>query len=176
MDAIVLYGFFRRSLPVNSFRKKKGERLCGIPGKFILLRKKPWELCRQGSEYLVSSKQPKPRNMRSETRSPQPGNGMAIIGWILLVIPVIIWSLWIHVFNSNPSASQAEKQKMFTSYFPAFLRSLSSISLVVLLAAAASIIFSAAGRRQATRTFRVLGVVAIVFAAIILLFQLFTML
>jgi hypothetical protein len=84
--------------------------------------------------------------------------------------------LWINTFSSNPFASQEEKVKIFSSYFPVFLRKMSSISLMVLAAAAGSILFTLAGRKSANRIFKVVGVVVIIVAILLLLLQLFSML
>jgi hypothetical protein len=101
---------------------------------------------------------------------------MSITGLLLLLIPISIMVLWNFVFSSNPSASQAEKQRIFYSYFPTFLRKPSSITMVSMGFAAGSILFSVAGRKRANSIFRVLGIVAIIVASLILLLLMFQML
>ena len=114
--------------------------------------------------------------MASKTYTPQTHNGMSIVGLLLLLIPIFILILWISTFSSNPSASQEEKVKIFSSYFPTFLRKTSSISIIILASAAGSILFSVAGRKRANRIFKVIGIFVIIVAALVLLLQLFSML
>ena|SRR5436190_22371096 len=114
--------------------------------------------------------------MESKTHSHQIYNVLSIAGLILLLISIFIWTLWIVTFDSNPSASQAEKVKILSSYFPPFLRSISSISLTVLASTAGSILFTLVGRTGANNLFRVVGLVVIIVAGVLLLLQLFSML
>jgi len=114
--------------------------------------------------------------MASKAYSPQSHNGLSIVGLLLLLIPIFILMLWINTFSSNPSASQEEKVKMFSSYFPVFLRKMSSISLIVLASAAASILFTLVGRKSASNVFKVVGIIVVIVVALLILLQLFSML
>jgi hypothetical protein len=105
-----------------------------------------------------------------------PNNGMSIVGLLFLLIPIFILMLWISTFSANPSASQEEKVKIFSSYFPTFLRSTSSISLIVLASAVGALVFTVAGRKSANRIFKVVGIIVIIVASLVLLLQLFSML
>jgi hypothetical protein len=114
--------------------------------------------------------------MKNETYSRQSSNSLSIIGVILLLVPISIWLLWISIFSSNPSASQAEKVQIFNSYFPLFLRSNSSISLVVLALSVGSIVFTILGQKSANRVFKTGGIFVIIIASVVLLLQTFSML
>lgn len=113
-----------------------------------------------------------------DTSSPniaQSSNRLAILGLLFFFVPVGIWGLWISTFSSNPRLTPEEKLNVFLSHFPAFLQSSDSISILVLVSAVASIIFSAVGRGKANDVFKVLTVFVIVVSSLIALLQLFTM-
>lgn len=109
-----------------------------------------------------------------QAHSPKSNNSVSIVGLILLLVPILIWALWIGTFSSNPSASQAEKVEIYLSYFPTFLRRGSSISLIVVALAVSSILFTLLGRKKANTVFRVVGVFVIIAGSLVLLLELFT--
>jgi amino acid transporter len=106
----------------------------------------------------------------------QRNNIMSMTGLLLLLVPLFIMVLWVGVFSSNPAASQAEKQRIFLSYFPMFLRKPSSITLLSMAFTVSSIFFSIAGRKKANRLFSIVGIIAIAIASLLLLLLLFGML
>ena len=115
-------------------------------------------------------------NSTEQTHSPKSNNSLSIVGLVLLLAPILIWTLWIGTFSSNPSASQAEKVEIYLSYFPTFLRGGSSISLIVVALAVSSILFTILGRKKANTIFKVVGIFVIIAGSLVLLLQLFTML
>lgn len=115
-------------------------------------------------------------NSTEQTHSPKSNNSLSIVGLVLLLVPILIWALWIGTFSSNPSASQAEKVEIYLSYFPTFLRGGSSISLIVVALAVSSILFTILGRKKANTIFKVVGIFVIIAGSLVLLLQLFTML
>ena len=116
------------------------------------------------------------KQMKNATHSDQSSNSLSIIGVTLLLIPISIWVLWISISSSNPSSSQAEKVEIYLSYFPQFLRSSSSISLVVLALSASAIVFAILGRKSANKGFKIGGIFVIIIASLVLLLQMFSML
>lgn len=114
--------------------------------------------------------------MEIKTHFTQNRNWLSIAGLILLLVPISIWILWIGTFSSNPSASQADKVAIFLSYFPSFLRSISSTSLMVVVSAIGSVILTVLGRKSANRVYRIAGKFVIIAAILVLLLQIFTML
>ena len=106
---------------------------------------------------------------------PSAQNRLSIIGLITFFLPVAIWIRWIYIFQSNDTLAQEEKVEMFLSFFPSFMRTTGSISMFVLITAAAAIVCSAIGRKKADETFKVLNVFVIVLSSIIVLLQLFSM-
>ncbi|TMI84281.1 MAG: hypothetical protein E6H10_06165 [Bacteroidetes bacterium] len=115
-------------------------------------------------------------NSTEQTHSPKSNNSLSIVGLVLLLVPILIWALWIGTFSSNPSALQAEKVEIYLSYFPTFLRGGSSISLIVVALAVSSILFTILGRKKANTIFKVVGIFVIIAGSLVLLLQLFTML
>ena len=102
-------------------------------------------------------------------------NGFTIAGILLLIPSLWIWGAWIKTANANPSLPQDEKVEIFLGYFPAFIKSVSTTSYIVLISCIACIVISAIGLKYASRPFRIVGIILIVVASLITLLQLFTM-
>jgi hypothetical protein len=114
--------------------------------------------------------------MNGKTNFVQKRNWLTLVGLLLLLISISIWALWISTYSVNPSAPLDEKENLFLSFFPKFLRNNASTSLIVLVSSIGSIVCSILGKRNATRTYRDLGKVVIIIACLILFLQLFSML
>jgi hypothetical protein len=99
----------------------------------------------------------------------------SLLSLLLLFIPVLIWGLWIYVFQSNPNASQPERVEEFHSYFPGFMRSNFYLSLVVLICCIISIVFAAGSIGKASMRIKTANIITMVVAALIILLQLFSM-
>jgi len=102
-------------------------------------------------------------------------NSLSIAGGILLLPSLWVWGAWIKTVGANPSLPQDDKVEIFLGYFPAFIKSVSTTSFIVLLSCVACIVISAIGLKHASRPFRIVGIIIIVLASLITLLQLFTM-
>jgi hypothetical protein len=114
--------------------------------------------------------------LENQSHSPKKYHALSITGLLLLLIPVLILGLWIGTFNSNPTATQAEKVAIYMSKFPSFLRNLSTISLIIVGSAIGSILFTIVGRKISKRGINIIDVFVIIVACLIMLLQLFSML
>jgi hypothetical protein len=102
-------------------------------------------------------------------------NSLSIAGIILLLPSLWVWGAWIKTVQDNSSLGQKEKVEIFLGYFPAFIKSVSTTSFIVLPSCIACIVISAIGLKHASKPFRIVGIIIIVLASLITLLQLFTM-
>ncbi len=98
-----------------------------------------------------------------------------LLSLLFLIAPVIIWGLWIYVFENNPDASQSEKVKIYLSYFPVFMQNIFSLALIVLGSSLIAIGFAAISIRKTFVNQKIISVTIIVAASLIVLLQLFSM-
>lgn len=112
---------------------------------------------------------------QNSTNRSKSKNGLSIAGLILLIPALWVWGAWIKTVGANPSLPQDDKVEIFLGYFPAFIRSVSITSYIVLISCIACIVISAIGLKHASRPFRIVGIIIIVLASLITLLQLFTM-
>ena len=68
---------------------------------------------------------------------------ITLLSILFLIVPIIIWGLWIYVFENNPNTAQTDKVKIYLSYFPGFLHSKFNVSLVVLISSIIAMVFAA---------------------------------
>jgi len=113
--------------------------------------------------------------MNRSHQKAQTNNRLSIAGLILFLVPVTIYILWIIASSSNPSATQAENVATYLSYFPQFLRSISAISVLLVISAIGSIVLSFIGRRSANKFLRVTGLIVIIAASFLLFLQIFSL-
>jgi hypothetical protein len=93
---------------------------------------------------------------------------------IFLLIPISFWGLWIYISETNKSATQLVKQAKFNSLLPAFLKNYYTLSLLILISCIISIILAVKGMKESTSN-RVLNITTILFASLIVLLELFSL-
>ena len=113
-------------------------------------------------------------NLKTRTRDFRPRNWFSALGLILLLVPIYSWTIWIRTFNSNPTASHADKVQMYLSNLPTFLRGI-SLSVYELAFGIAAILLAIFGRKKPNGDFRAIDIFVIVIASLLLFLQLFTM-
>src|SRR6188474_1531386 len=85
---------------------------------------------------------------------------LTVLGLISVLIPILIWVLWSYCFNSQ--TNQADRVKLFVSYFPEFLNGLFTISLISLLLSSLSIILSSIHLNKRTPLLKSISTVVII--------------
>ncbi len=94
----------------------------------------------------------------------------------MLTIPIFIWSLWITTYYKNSNVGQKDKVEIYLSYFPEFVQSVNTISLIVIFFAVCSAILSAFGRDTENKSMRLVSYITFIFSCIVLGLQFWTML
>src|SRR4029078_5300474 len=91
-----------------------------------------------------------------------------------ILIPIIIWALWIYVFNEYPNLSQSDKSDKYNSYFPQFIQN--HLASIVLCTSLISIIFALiAIRKISSPSHKVPSMLIFIVGGSIILLQLFSM-
>jgi hypothetical protein len=98
-----------------------------------------------------------------------------LLSVLFLMAPVIIWGLWIYVFETNPSASQFEKAKIYDSYFPVFMQGNLILSLIVLVSSLIAIVMAGMSMSKTFVSRKIISILIIIAASLIVLLQLFSM-
>jgi uncharacterized membrane-anchored protein len=98
-----------------------------------------------------------------------------LLSVLFLIIPAIIFGLWIYVFENYFNEPQSEKVKIYNSYFPAFMRNSFSIAIVVLISSLLAIVFASISLKKSSAVIKVIGVIIIIVASLFLLLQGFSM-
>ena len=98
---------------------------------------------------------------------------LTVLGLISVLIPILIWVLWSYCFNSQ--TNQADRVKLFVSYFPEFLNGLFTISLISLLLCFLSIILSSIYLNRRTPLLKATSIVIIVAGGLMMLLSLFSL-
>jgi uncharacterized membrane protein len=102
------------------------------------------------------------------------GRIFTLISFVLILIPIIIWGLWIHSYNSQDN--QADRLKMFLQYFPEFLEGQYTLSLISILLCILGILFSSIAWTYKSKLLKFLSVLIMIGAGLTLLLTLFTLL
>ena len=97
----------------------------------------------------------------------------SIISIALLLIPVFTWGLWIYISRAHRDLPHSEKVHAFNSYLPAFAGSY--LSVIVLIAAAASVVFAIAALRRSASRLKLVNIITLVLAFLFLALQVFSM-
>src|SRR5438045_5185058 len=90
-----------------------------------------------------------------------------LLSLLFLIIPIIIWGLWIYVFESNPNAPQSEKVQVYQSYFPGFMRDNFTVSIIVLISSLIAIVFVSIILIKAPAIVKASGIIIIIVASLI---------
>ena len=121
---------------------------------------------------LFSDPAPQTTNMKSNNSSFKL-TFFTVLSFISVLIPILIWVLWSYCFNSQ--TNQADRVKMFESYFPESLNGQFTISLISLLLCFLSIILSSIYLNRKTPLLRAISIVVIVAGSLMTLLSLFSL-
>jgi hypothetical protein len=118
------------------------------------------------------------RKLRRMAPSPNPrgeNNTLSILGALWLLPSLIIWGVWISVFESHGSATQAERVEIFLSFFPSVLQSVAGASKAVLISSVGAFLISIFALGWADSRWKAVSIVAAIAGALVTLLQLFSM-
>ena len=101
---------------------------------------------------------------------------LPVLAILFLLIPLLIWGVWIYVFQNNPDVSQQEKVAAFLSFFPDLIQNQAQISLVVMSSALLAAVVALFGIQRSTKTLKVFYIFILLAAVLVGLLQLFMML
>jgi hypothetical protein len=112
----------------------------------------------------------------SGDNKPNRSRVFSIAGALCLIPPVLNWGLWIYTFSSHPILTPQEKTDIFLGYFPAFIRNVQGISLIMIILLVFSIVLSSIAMKQNSSRLKIMNICVIILGGLITLLQLFTML
>lgn len=95
------------------------------------------------------------------------------ISFLSILIPVFLWVLWDHCFTSQ--SNQADRVKMYNSYFPEFLHGRYTLSLISLLSSILGIILTTVYFHRRTSSLKVMNVIALAVAILMTMLSLFSL-
>jgi len=95
------------------------------------------------------------------------------ISFMLILIPIVLWGLWNYCFNSQ--SNQADRVKMYNSYFPEFLNGQYTISLISLLLSFLGIILSSIYFHRRTSILKVINKFVLVAGILLMILSLFSL-
>ena len=95
------------------------------------------------------------------------------ISFLLILIPILFWVLWIHCFNSQ--GNQADRVKMYHSYFPEFLNGRYTISFISLLLCILGIILSLSFFHRRTFLLKFTNILVLVAGILMMTLSLFSL-
>jgi len=95
------------------------------------------------------------------------------ISFITILIPVLLFVLWSYCFNSQ--SNQADRVKMYNSYFPEFLNGRYTISLISLLLCFFGIILSSMYFHRRTSLLKFINIIVLVAGILMMMLSLFSL-
>src|SRR6187397_1676368 len=95
------------------------------------------------------------------------------ISFILILIPILLFVLWNYCFNSQ--SNQADRVKMYNSYFPEFLNGRYTISLISLLLCFLGIILSSIYFHRRTSLLKFINIIILVAGILTMVLYLFSL-
>jgi hypothetical protein len=98
---------------------------------------------------------------------------LTLLSLICLLIPLSIYALWIYV--NDLGTTQAERVSVFKTYFPDFLNSRWSTTLLSIFFLIVAIIFSSNNLKLTEKKWKILNVIILVISSLLLFLNLFSM-
>ena len=95
------------------------------------------------------------------------------ISFILILIPILLFVLWNYCFNSQ--SNQADRVKMYNSYFPEFLNGRYTMTLISLLASLLGVILASIYFNRGTSLLKFTNVLVIVAGTLMMILSLFSL-
>lgn len=106
---------------------------------------------------------------------------VALMTWtsfFLLIVPILVWGVWIYISESNPNATQQDKAKLFHSYFPKAIND--KISIITLICCLIAIVLASITMTNKSANQKGINIIAnsitIIIGSVILFLQLLSML
>ena len=96
-----------------------------------------------------------------------------LVSLICLLIPLIIYGLWIYAFNFG--TTQVERVTIFKDYFPDFLNGRWDMTFLGIAFCVLAIILSSICLKMSGKIWKVLNGIILIFSSLILLLNLFSM-
>jgi len=94
------------------------------------------------------------------------------IGLICMLIPLSIYGLWINAFNMG--TSQVERVSVFNGYLPDYLQGSGDVTYLSMIFCVLAIILSSICLKILGKPLRVLNIIILIFASLLLLLNLFS--
>lgn len=98
---------------------------------------------------------------------------VSLISLICLLIPLIIYGLWIYAFNLG--TTQAERVTIFKDYFPDFLNGRWDTTFISIAFCVVAILLSTTNLKKIKNYWRTLNIFIIIISSLLLLLNLFSM-
>ncbi|SDR94609.1 hypothetical protein SAMN05216503_1476 [Polaribacter sp. KT25b] len=98
---------------------------------------------------------------------------LTLISFICLIIPFIIYSLWIYVCNLG--TTQAERVSIFKNYFPDFLDGRWSTTIVSIIFSISAVIISSINLKHLNGIWKLINIVLLILSSLLLFLNLFSM-
>lgn len=95
------------------------------------------------------------------------------VSFILVLIPILLWVLWNYCFTSQ--SNQADRVKMYHSYFPDFLDGRYTISFISLLLSFLGIILSLLYFNRRTSLLKFTNVIVLIAGILMTMLSLFSL-
>ena len=96
-----------------------------------------------------------------------------LVSLICLLIPLIIYGLWIYAFNFG--TTQVERVTIFKDYFPDFLNGRWDTTFISIAFCVVAILLSTLNLKKIKKYWRTLNIFIIVISSLLLLLNLFSM-
>jgi hypothetical protein len=110
-----------------------------------------------------------------ETIAPKNSKATVIAAAIAVTPPLLIWLVWIIIYNSYPGKSFKEKESIYLNCFPNFMRGMQVILLTGVFFCIVSIVLSRYSLKQKNTFSKAPAISILVVASVILLLSLFSM-
>ena len=98
---------------------------------------------------------------------------LTAVSFVFILVPILFYAVWIYCFNSQ--TNQADRVKMYNSYFPEFLNGRYTISLVSLLLCISGILLSSIYWHQRTSLLKYSSMAILVAGGLMMSLYLFSL-
>jgi hypothetical protein len=98
---------------------------------------------------------------------------LTLISLICLIIPFLIYSLWIYVFNLG--TTQAERVSIFKAYFPDFLEGRWSTTIISVIFSVSAIIISRINLKYLKGIWNLINILILILSSMMLFLNLVSM-
>lgn len=144
----------------------------------ICLRRKRFDLCRLLSSRIQAAPGHFMNLSYAKTSNMSNYNSLKLklltgMSFISILIPVFLWVLWDHCFKSQDN--QADRVKMYHSYFPEFLHGRYTISFISLVFSILGVILASVYFQRRTSYLKVINIIVFAVAILMTMLSLFSL-